>query len=164
MDRVLLQKANWGLILPVALITATVIVIDQVTKAVIRTHLALGESLFEVSPIRILRVNNTGSAFGLFDGQTLFLIIGSIVAIGVMAYFYRHLAAVGPLFRLSLGMQLGGAASNLADRIRDGHVTDFVDFRVWPVFNAADAAITVGIVLLVVLIVFSDRGGRKVPL
>ena len=161
MDRALLQKANWGRILPIALIATAIIFVDQITKFVVRAHLNLGESMFEVSPIRILRLNNTGSAFGLFDGQTLPLIIASIIAIVVMAYFYRRLGAAGPLFRLSLGMQLGGAVSNLADRIRDGHVTDFVDFRVWPVFNAADASITVGIALLIVLVLFSERGAKN---
>lgn len=130
---------------------------DQLSKYLIRAHLGLGQSVPHGWPVQITRVNNTGSAFGLFGDQTLFLIIASVIAIGIMVYFYRHVAAGHALLRVSLGLQLGGAISNLADRIRFGYVTDFIDFKKWPVFNVADSCITVGIVLLVLTILFQDR-------
>jgi signal peptidase II len=137
------------------------IALDQVTKAIVRAKLDFGELWPGDWPVRITRVNNTGSAFGLFDGQTLFLIIASILAIGFMIYFYRQMAGAGWLLRLSMGLQLGGAASNLADRIRDGEVTDFIEFPHWPVFNAADSSVVIGILLLAWCVLFMERGHAK---
>ena len=106
---------------------------------------------------------NTGAAFGLFPDQSFLLLITTLV--GVMAitlyYFYPPLNA--PLLMLSLGLQLGGALGNLIDRLRLGHVTDFVDFQVWPVFNVADSAIVVGVSILAWFALFGDRAKPAAP-
>ena len=160
MERALPLRARWGQTLPVAVLGASIVALDQATKFAVRANLAVGES-FPDWPVRFTRVNNTGSAFGLFADQTLFLIVASVVAIGVILYFYRQLAATSALLRASLGMQLGGAVSNLADRVRDGHVTDFVDFQFWPVFNVADSSVVIGIGLLAWVIIVRERGAQN---
>lgn len=156
------RKFAWPRALPVASMIAFIIVFDQVTKLIVRQRMYLGQSFPEDWPVRFTRINNSGSAFGLFGDQTIFLIIASILAIGIMVMFYQRASGAGAgLLRFSLGLQLGGAVSNLADRIRDGHVTDFVDFRFWPVFNVADSAITIGIIMLAVVVLFSDRSRAR---
>ena len=137
--------------------------LDQITKAVVRHSLLVGESFPSEGVFRITRTFNTGSAFGFFADQTLFLILASIVGIGILLLVYRtHGFASSPL-RLSLGMQLGGALGNLVDRVRMGRVTDFLDLSVWPVFNIADASIVLGIAILVVLVLFGRREVKPEP-
>ena len=137
--------------------------LDQITKAVVRHSLLVGESFPSEGVFRITRTFNTGSAFGFFADQTLFLILASIVGIGILLLVYRtHRFASSPL-RLSLGMQLGGALGNLVDRVRMGRVTDFLDLSFWPVFNIADASIVLGITILVVLLLFGRREVKPAP-
>ncbi len=137
--------------------------LDQITKAVVRHSLLIGESFPSEGVFRITRTFNTGSAFGFFADQTLFLILASIVGIGILLLVYRtHGFASSPL-RLSLGMQLGGALGNLVDRVRMGRVTDFLDLGFWPVFNVADASIVLGIAILVVLLLFGRREVNPEP-
>ena len=160
MERALPLRARWGRALPVVALGAAIVALDQATKFVVRANLAVGES-FPDWPVRFTRVNNTGSAFGLFTDQTLFLIIASVFAIGIVVYFYRQLVGTSVLLRASLGLHLGGAVSNLADRIRDGRVTDFIDFQFWPVFNVADSSVVIGIGLLAWLIIVRERGTQS---
>ena len=132
--------------------------LDQITKAVVRHSLLLGESFPGEGVFRITRTFNTGSAFGFFVDQTLFLILASMVGIGILLLVYRTHRFSGFPLRLSLGMQLGGALGNLVDRVRMGHVTDFVDLSFWPVFNVADASIVLGIFIVVGMVLFGGRG------
>ncbi len=133
---------------------AVVFSLDQITKAVVRYTLSPFESFPREGSFRIIHTTNTGSAFGLFSDQTLFLIIASFLAIGVLLLIYRHQTFPSLPLRLSLGMQLGGALGNLIDRIRLGEVTDFVGLSFWPVFNVADASIVIGIFIVVSLFLF----------
>ncbi len=97
-------------------------------------------------------VQNTGAAFGLFKNSGIFLIIISIIVILAVFYYYKKIPAKGfaPLFT---GLILGGAVGNLIDRIALGFVRDFIDLRIWPAFNIADAALTVGVIGLVVYLI-----------
>ena len=97
---------------------------------------------------------NKGAAFGLFPGQSLFLTIVALLSIILLLAYalviYRHY----PLFYnglggVALGLILGGATGNLIDRLRFGEVTDFIDFTVWPAFNIADSALSIGAILVV---------------
>ncbi|MDA8235595.1 MAG: signal peptidase II [Clostridia bacterium] len=81
--------------------------------------------------------------------RTLFFIVVGLAAVAGIVYYYQCIPADNFRVRLALGFLMGGASSNLIDRVRVGHVTDFLDFRVWPVFNMADTAIVVGTGLLV---------------
>ena len=146
---------------PVLIVAFGVVLgLDQITKAVIRQNLALGESIPREGTFRITHTYNTGSAFGLFPDQTLFLIIASFVGIAILLLVYRNATFPSFLLRLSLSMQLGGAVGNLVDRVRVGRVTDFVELGFWPVFNVADASIVIGITILGWLFFFTRREER----
>lgn len=138
------------------LVALTVVVADQLTKLLIQSNLALGESV-PVGPVAITYITNTGSLFGLFPNQTLFLIITAAIGLAAVLVYYRYLPARTLLVRASLGLLLGGAVGNLIDRLRFGYVIDFVDLRVWPVFNLADSAVTVGILMLAWFILFRGK-------
>ena len=125
-----------------------VFLLDQLTKYVVRAYIPYRHSFPEDGFLRITHTFNTGSAFGLFQGQNIPLILVSIVGIAVLVLVYRSQPRSTNLLRLSLGLQIGGAAGNLLDRLRLGHVTDFIDVGPWPVFNLADSSIVIGLVLL----------------
>jgi signal peptidase II len=161
-DRRMVRKTGWW-VLP--LVAILVLAADQVSKYIVVSNLALYESWAPIPALAhwfdIHYVTNTGSAFGLFqNGGMIFVIVSIVVSLAIVIY-YRHLPDGGWLVRLSLGMQLGGALGNLIDRLRLGHVTDFLDFRVWPVFNLADSSIVCGVLLLAFLLLREDRMERK---
>mgnify|MGYP001263833252 CR=1 FL=1 len=139
---------EWRSDLLLATLILVIFLIDQATKSWVRHSLIEGRSFPTDGFFRITHVSNTGSAFGLFPNQTLFLLIASIIGIGVLLLFFRKQAGRDWLVRTSLGLQLGGAAGNLVDRITMGKVTDFLDVGPWPVFNLADVSIVSGIVIL----------------
>ena len=132
-------------ITPLIVLIATLMA-DQVTKGLVVLAMHPGQSVPSSGLFRLTYVTNSGSAFGLFPNQTLFLILASFVGIGVLLIFYRTNPINSTLLRLSLGLQLGGAMGNLVDRVRLGYVVDFIDVGSWPVFNLADSAIMVGLI------------------
>lgn len=133
------------------LITGLVVIIDQITKALAVANLKIGESHPIINKLFYLTlVQNTGAAFGLFKNQAAFFILVSAVAIIVMVFF---LSKKKISQYLPLALILGGAIGNLIDRLRFGYVVDFLDFRVWPVFNFADSCISIGAFLLFLLII-----------
>ena len=125
------------------------LVTDQLSKYLVLTNMYPGQSIPESGFFRLTYVTNTGSAFGLFPNQTLFLIVASFLGIGILLVFYHIHRVSSSILRISLGLQLGGAIGNLMDRLRLGYVVDFLDVGAWPVFNLADSAIVVGLVGLV---------------
>src|SRR3990170_4942117 len=131
------------------LVAAAVIALDQASKYLVRANLSPGESFPEEGLLRITNVSNTGAAFGIFQGQTFFLIAATFVGLGTIALYYLYPPMEHAVVRLALGLQLGGAIGNLADRIRVGRVTDFIDFRFWPAFNVADSSIVIGVSVIV---------------
>ena len=98
--------------------------------------------------LHIVHVTNSGAAFGILQGQTVFLIVTSILGVAAIVLYYVSPPLEHGLLRAALGLQLGGAAGNLIDRIRLGEVTDFINFEFWPAFNVADASITIGVVAI----------------
>ena len=145
------QRRGLGLFLIVA---ALVVTFDQLSKLWIRAHLALGESLSITGRLSLTYVGNTGSAFGLLANQTFLLIIIGIASLLLVLLFLRYLSRVTTLSMVSIGLIWGGAIGNLVDRLHFGYVTDFIYFRLWgsfhwPAFNVADAAITVGVFVLI---------------
>ena len=114
---------------------------DQISKFLVREFLSLHESIPPGGFFRITHTYNTGSAFGLFQDQNAPLILASLVGVTVLILIYYSQRRPTTLFRLSLGLQLGGAVGNVLDRVLWGHVTDFLDVGPWPVFNVADASI-----------------------
>tara|TARA_B100000315_G_scaffold170833_1_gene159341 strand:+ start:1611 stop:2330 length:720 start_codon:yes stop_codon:yes gene_type:complete len=138
-------------------LAALVFLTDQFTKFLVREFLAFRESYPGEGLFRITHTFNTGSAFGLFRDQNFPLILVSVVGITVLALIYRGQRRHTDLLRLSLGLQVGGATGNLLDRLRLGHVTDFLDIGAWPIFNVADASIVTGLALLAWILLKSDR-------
>ena len=147
----------WRADLLLAALILVVFITDQMTKAWVRASLIEGASRPREGFLRLTHVSNTGSAFGLFPNQTMFLLIASLVGIAVLLVFFRRQAGRGFMVRTSLGLQLGGATGNLVDRITRGKVTDFIDVGAWPVFNLADASIVTGIVILAWLLFRSPK-------
>jgi signal peptidase II len=136
------------------IVAALAITLDQLTKLWVRDHLVLGESLPIIGRLSLNYTINTGAAFGLLANQTVPLIIMSIASLLIILLFLRYLSHITTLSMVSIGFIWGGAVGNLIDRIHFGHVTDFIDFRLWggfhwPTFNIADAAITVGVIALI---------------
>ena len=136
-----------------AFCAAVVVALDQATKAVASSKLFLSEPVPVLGQfVRLTLVHNTGAAFGLFPGSRLPFIIVSTLAISVVLYLMTREAYRGVPQRVLLGCILGGAIGNLVDRVRLGWVVDFIDVGVgsarWPVFNVADSAVTVGVILL----------------
>lgn len=151
---------RWAQPAPVALVAALAIIGDQVTKHWVRGAFALGEAKFADWPVRLRYVENSGSAFGLFQNQTAVLIVASILAMSIMVWMFRQIGLSAMSLRLSLGLMLGGGVSNLVDRIRFGSVTDFIDLRVWPIFNVADSSVVIGIAVLIAFVLIT---GSRMP-
>jgi signal peptidase II len=136
---------------------ALVIVLDQVAKALVQHHIVIGEQVDVLGPLKLTLSHNHGVAFGLAGGGGAGLIVVTIAALAfVTALFARNPAR--PWMWVAFGLIAGGAIGNLADRIRLGAVTDFIDLPRWPNFNLADISITVGVVVLA-LIYMRDAEG-----
>jgi signal peptidase II len=130
-----------------ALVAAAVVAVDQGVKALVRTTIDPGEEVSLFLGIRFVNVRNDGIAFGLFSGGGVVLVIFAVAAlVALLTFFFRH--RYRPLVWLPTGLLIGGAAGNLIDRVREGAVTDFIDFPAWPAFNVADMAITFGVLTL----------------
>lgn len=137
MDRI----RGWAL----ALATAGVVTaLDQLTKAWVRADIAPGERINVFFGLDLVRVKNTGVAFGALSGEGLLVLIAVGIALtALLAYFASHITM--PWLWLPVGMVIGGALGNLADRARMSAVTDFIDPVLWPAFNFADIAIVLGV-------------------
>jgi signal peptidase II len=131
-------------------------VADQLSKLWVRSHLALGESVPLLGPVRLTHIGNPGAVFGL-PAHPLVLIGFVAAIILVLLIWYRQPYFDGLLLRPVLGMLLGGGVGNLIDRLRLGYVTDFVDLQVWPVFNLADSVIVVGTMALMYSLIFRRK-------
>ena len=135
---------------------------DQLTKSLVGARLALGDAVEIVGPFTIHHVRNTGIAFGLFAQATSVVIVLTGFAIGALMLFFARSGRRHPLLPAAVGLVLGGSASNLVDRLRLGHVTDFLDLDYWPAFNLADTFIVVGVGLLFLSFVAADRTSAAV--
>lgn len=151
-------------------VVTLVVIADQLSKAWVIARFAPGagwpapeSALAHV--FRVLHVHNTGVAFGMFQGRNaLFVAIAGAIVAGLVLYQAR-LPEDARLPRVAIGLQVGGALGNLVDRLRLGHVTDFLDFRWgsrwhWPTFNLADAAVFVGTCLLIGYLWRQEREAR----
>ena len=130
---------------------------DQLTKVIVSSALGLGESVQIAGPFSIHHVQNSGIAFGLFSEATTIVIALTALAVSWMLAFFARSGQRHPVLPVALGFVLGGSSSNLLDRVRLGHVTDFLDIRYWPAFNLADTFIVVGVAILFVALAAADR-------
>ncbi len=144
------------------LLTAlAVLVLDQASKYAIR-QLLLSAGTPSIPLIggivKLTYVENRGAAFGLLQNQSLFFIAVGVLVVGGILVGQRFVPAHKTSLAVCLGMQLGGALGNLIDRVRLGHVFDFVDLTYWPVFNVADSAIVIGVIILAYHLLTSPSG------
>ncbi|NTV29859.1 MAG: signal peptidase II [Candidatus Omnitrophica bacterium] len=129
-----------------------VILIDRMTKVFFSDLLAPRESLPVIRNVfHFTLVHNTGIAFGMFRDNGFVYLVIPVIALGLLVYnlyYYHKLGELDRWYIAAVSLILGGAIGNLTDRILLGHVIDFIDLRVWPVFNFADSAITVGALIV----------------
>jgi signal peptidase II len=150
--------AQWVALLAVAL---AALFADQLTKYIVSSRLALGDEVAVVGPFSIHHVQNSGIAFGLFPTATPAVIALTAIAVAWMLVFFGRSGGRHPILPVALGFLLGGSISNLVDRVRLGHVTDFLDVRYWPAFNLADGFIVAGVGILIAALLFADREPRR---
>jgi len=157
------RTSQWLGLLSVAV---AAIVADQLTKQLVTSQLALNDEVHVAGPLTIHHVQNSGIAFGLFASATPVVTVLTAIAVGWMLWFFARAGARHPVLPVALGLLIGGSASNLIDRVRLGHVTDFIDLGFWPAFNLADAFIVSGVVILLVALLAADRRkpGRPHPI
>jgi signal peptidase II len=149
---------QWG---GLCLVVAAAVLGDQLTKHVVASELRLDESVTVAGPLTIHRVQNSGIAFGLFSSATAMVIVLTAIAVGWMLVFFARSGSRHPVIPAALGLLIGGSVSNLVDRVRLGHVTDFLDLGWWPAFNLADTFIVVGVAVLLATLVAADGRPRR---
>lgn len=141
------------------LVALIVVALDQVSKFFISANMNLGQSIPEEGFFRITYGTNTGGVFGLFANQAFLITLTAIVGVAAILVYSRYPQANRVIVRIALGLLLGGAVGNLIDRIRLGEVVDFIDVGAWPVFNLADSAVVVGVILIIYYFLFGQKRG-----
>lgn len=145
------------------LIAAAVLVGDQLSKRYVATHFLPGESRIVIPHVLYLTyVQNYHGAFGLFGPHPLLLTAAAAIVLIGFYLWYRKEGAT-PLINVAFALIFGGAVGNIIDRVRFGYVHDFFDLRFWPVFNIADSAISVGVILLLAQMLVHDRRRATQP-
>jgi signal peptidase II len=157
------RAAGLGLALTLALF---VFLADQSLKRHIEGSMRLGESTSLIPDVlRLTHIENAGGAFGILDGRGGLLLLGSVIAVAFVLWMLLQ-GPPDPVTTLGCGLILGGAAGNLLDRLTEGVVTDYLDLEfwpleAWPVFNAADAAIVFGVLVLLLAALRSEKVSRR---
>ncbi|UFJ41960.1 signal peptidase II [Brevibacillus humidisoli] len=146
------------------LIALVIVALDQWTKYLVVSRMELGESIPLLPDIfHLTSHRNMGGAFGILQNQrTLFIVITVVVVIGIVVALYR-IGRKQPRVSTALALVLGGAVGNFIDRVTTGKVVDFLDFTLikFPIFNIADAAITIGVALLLLDVFLDSRRTRR---
>lgn len=137
----------WGL---AAALCVVVLILDQVAKDIVEHHIVLGETVNVLGPLKLTLSHNNGVAFGLAGGGGVGLVVVTLIALGVVLWLFSRDPTRSGMW-VATGLLAGGAFGNLVDRIRHGHVTDFIKLPHWPPFNLADCGITCGVVILLVI-------------
>ncbi|MCL1792176.1 MAG: signal peptidase II [Peptococcaceae bacterium] len=135
-------------------VAASVLLLDRITKLLIVAYMNVGESWALIPHFfHLTYVRNTGAAFGLFSGQTKYLIILTFFGFLIAFLLRKKLSQLNKSMLICLGLIIGGALGNFIDRVYWDYVVDFIDFRVWPfIFNIADSALVVGSLMMALLI------------
>jgi signal peptidase II len=143
-----------------ALVAVGVVAADQAVKALVRATIDRGDRVDLILGIELVNVRNRGIAFGMFSGGGVLLVLFAVAAlIALLVFFARHRDR--PLVWLPTGLLIGGATGNLIDRTREGAVTDWFDLPLWPAFNLADVAITLGVLSLLYVLEGPPRHGGR---
>lgn len=149
-------------------VAALVIFLDQVTKWLVVKNMDLGERISIAEPyFGLLSHRNKGAAWGMLEGQMWLFYIVTVIVIGGIIYFFHKEAKGHPLFAWSLMFLLGGAIGNFIDRIWRKEVVDFVEVLIpvinydFPIFNIADASLTVGVVMIIIHVILDEKNNKK---
>ena len=142
-----------------ALLMAVVVAVDQITKRLVRSGVAEGDSNAVFPGIQIVHVRNKGVAFGALSGNPIVLVVVLLALGGLILWFALH--ARRRYVWIPTGLLLGGAVGNIIDRLRDGAVTDFIKLPAWPAFNVADMAITFGVLALLWVLERGDDAAEQ---
>ena len=159
-------KAGFSKTVILLLTALTILVADQLTKALVVANLAVGEKAQLLGDlVQVWHAQNRGAAFSLFQGGTVIFLIVSVLSIGMVAYFHRSLRDRSPWLHVMLGIVLGGTLGNFIDRLRQGYVTDWLSIGIgdtrWPTFNVADSSVVIGIGILVVYLFLTSPDRRE---
>lgn len=144
-------------------VAGVVVALDQWTKWLVRENIEFGgmwlpESMMWLSPYaRIVHWYNSGAAFGMFQNGNLVFTILAFIVIGAIVYYFPHVESEDWTLKLAMGLQLAGASGNLVDRLMMGKVTDFLSIGTFPVFNVADASISIGVAVLLLSVWLRER-------
>ena len=153
---------QYGLLI---IVVTIIIIIDQVTKAIVRANIPFGSQWMPVEWLepyfRFVHWNNTGAAFGLFQNGGLIFGILAVIVSGVIIYYFPQIPRENMWMRIALAMQMAGALGNLIDRLRFGPVTDFISVGSFAVFNIADSSITVGVAILILVMWIEERKEKQ---
>jgi signal peptidase II len=150
-----MKKGKQGILF--LIISIAVVVSDHIIKFMVRNNINSGQSVPLLKNfLHITYVKNFGAGFGIFQGMTSILIWFSVIAIGIILFYYDKIIEKKSL-QIASALILGGAISNLIDRIFLGFVVDYLDFIIWPVFNIADSCITIGALILIVSLIKQEK-------
>ena len=147
----------------IVVVAVLVIIVDQLSKCILSHYLSLHRSVPIIKHcFHLTLVHNTGIAFGMLKGNSHFILLVTVVGLMLIVWHLKKEFAdnltkqqgVALCEMIAVGLILGGALANMIDRLRLGYVVDFLDFRIWPVFNVADSCITVGALILLFKVFF----------
>ncbi|WP_407465624.1 signal peptidase II [Megamonas hypermegale] len=144
------------------LLVLFIILLDQIIKYFVSTNMFLGQSIPVLPQIfHLTYIQNPGAAFGILENQRyLFILIAAVLIVAVI-YFYKKIIQLSKLFQVGIALLFGGAIGNMIDRIFIGRVIDYMDFRIWPVFNLADIAIVSGCAIIAFNLLFKTERSYK---
>ena len=134
---------------------------DQIIKYLVSTNMFVGQSILVIPNIfHLTYILNAGAAFGILANQRYFFIIIAVLLVAIVIYFRQKLLYQPKAVQMGIYMLLGGALGNMIDRIILGKVIDYMDFRIWPIFNLADVAIVLGCMIIIYKLIFTN-GAEK---
>ncbi|GIM47499.1 lipoprotein signal peptidase [Collibacillus ludicampi] len=137
----------------VYILAVLIILLDQFSKYLVKTYMQIGESIPLLGDVlRLTSHRNPGAAFGMLQGKRWLFVVITVIVISAIAYATGRIGKERKLLRISLGLLLGGAVGNLIDRVLHGEVVDFIDVHIihYPIFNIADSAIVIAVVLMMI--------------
>ena len=149
-------------LMPMGLLAGAMIGLDQLTKSLVVRNMEIGESISIIDGfLRLTSHRNSGAAWGMFQGQMLFFYVVTVAVVAMLIYIYKKEAKNNLLMQLALTMLLAGAIGNFIDRVLFQEVVDFIDVLIFgydfPIFNVADSALTVGVILMLIEFFFMGR-------
>ncbi|WP_166626486.1 signal peptidase II [Jeotgalicoccus sp. S0W5] len=148
---------------PMLILAIGILIFDQVTKFLVTTQMSLGESIPVIGEtLQITSHRNSGAAWGMFEDRMLFFYIITVIVIGFLIYLYKTEASNNLMMQIGIAMLLAGAIGNFIDRLLFQEVVDFVDVMIinydFPIFNVADSALTVGVIILLIEVFITGKG------